>query len=120
MLAAPVVRPWYFLSAAGVAALLPGRAWAALGVALAVGANLSDLVEQYFEYIPWVQDSFGRMVAAPVVVTFVPAAAVLLAAIVLTRSILLVRESSRAPATAQESRVRLRTEPPAVSPARTP
>ena len=45
---------------------------------------------------------------------------VILAALVLTRSILLVRGSSRATAMAQESRERLHTESPAVSPARAP
>lgn len=92
LLATPVFRPWYMLWVAGFAVLLSGRGPLLVGVIIAATVQYADLVEQYWEFIPWVQQRFGRMLAAPVAVQFLPLAATVLVLLWRSRSLTLHTE----------------------------
>lgn len=96
VVALPIVRPWYFLWFVTVGALLPGRGYLVLGAIASASASVVDLVERFVSTIPWVQDTLGRMLLAPVVVQFLPAVVCLLVLLRSNRSLLLVRERPQA------------------------
>lgn len=89
VIAAPFVFPWYFLWFAVLGPLLPGHGYLLLTGIATYTVSLVDPLWAFVEYVPWVQDGFGRMVGAPVVVQFVPAGLCLLVLLVRHRSLLL-------------------------------
>jgi hypothetical protein len=88
-IAAPFVFPWYFLWFAALGPVLPGIGYLLLTAVATYTVSLVDPLWAYVEYVPWVQDGFGRMVAAPVVLQSVPAGLCLLALLARYRSLLL-------------------------------
>jgi hypothetical protein len=101
VIAAPVVRPWYFIWFVSLGVLIPGRGYLLVIAIASYTATLAEVVEQYFTVLPWVRESYGRQVIAPVVIQSLPATIVLVALALRTRSLLLTG-SGRAPAAAAQ------------------
>jgi hypothetical protein len=106
MIAAPVVRPWYFLWFISIGALLPGRGYLLVVAIASLTGTLAEVVEQYFTVLPWVRESYGRQVMAPVAMQSLPAVMTLLALALRTRSLLLVGRRRGSVSEAQPASIR--------------
>jgi len=79
-------RPWYLLWVVTIGALLPYGWFLALTLTISFCGMFPDIVEQYRNFVPWLTADMARLYLSPVVVAFVPPAAVWLAGLVRTRS----------------------------------
>jgi hypothetical protein len=75
LVAASWFRPWYMLWPAALAALRPREWLGATFLAITVASSFPDIVEQFRNYWPIIAP-YDRAIAAPIVLAFLPPAAV--------------------------------------------
>lgn len=92
LIAAGWYRPWYMLWAIMPAALVPGRWWTGLTIALSAGGMFPDFIEQNrYQYDYFIIHTFMALLA-PILPAFLPGALVWLAGIASTRRLAMLRE----------------------------